>query len=168
MWCRKRFCRTQGRSCVLKLRPDTAKYISKYIWKDPQKCVLVFPAKWESRESTLSFPFTSSSCFCSGYLKSSWRSEVKVAQPHLTLCAHQASLSIGFSRQEYWSGLPCPSPGDLPHPGIEPRFPALQVDSLRFELPRKPKSNPSWGLEHIPKQNPRELWLRLDTDPVIS
>ena len=43
--------------------------------------------------------------------------------------AHQAPLSMGFSRQEYWSGLPCPSPGDLPDPGTEPRSPALQVDS---------------------------------------
>ena len=42
--------------------------------------------------------------------------------------AHQARLSMRFSRQEYWSGLPCPLPGDLPHPGIEPtslRSPAL-------------------------------------------
>ena len=41
-----------------------------------------------------------------------------------------APLSIEFSRQEYWSGLPFPTPGDLPDPGIEPGFPALQVDSL--------------------------------------
>ena len=40
--------------------------------------------------------------------------------------AHQALLSMGFFRQEYWSGLPFPSPGDLPYPGIEPRYPALQ------------------------------------------
>jgi len=40
--------------------------------------------------------------------------------------AHQAHLSMGFSRQEYWSGLPYPPPGDLPDPGIEPRSPALQ------------------------------------------
>ena len=46
----------------------------------------------------------------------------------------QASLSMGFSRQEYWSGLPFPSPGDLPHPGIEPWSPALQADSLPIEL----------------------------------
>ena len=44
--------------------------------------------------------------------------------------AHQAPLSMGFSRQEYWSGLPCPPPGDLPDPGIEPRFPTLQVISF--------------------------------------
>ena len=48
--------------------------------------------------------------------------------------ARQAPLSMGFSRQEYWSGLPFPSPGDLPDPGIEPRSPALQADSLPTEL----------------------------------
>ena len=48
--------------------------------------------------------------------------------------ACQASLSMGFSRQEYWSGLPFPSPGDLPNPGIKPRSPALQADSLLTEL----------------------------------
>ena len=45
---------------------------------------------------------------------------------------------MGFSRQGYWSGLPFPSPGDLPNPGIEPRSPALQVDSLPTELQGKP------------------------------
>ena len=44
--------------------------------------------------------------------------------------AHPAPLSMGFPRQEYWSGLPFPSPGDLPNPGIKPASPALQVDSL--------------------------------------
>ena len=47
--------------------------------------------------------------------------------------ASQAPLSVGFSRQEYWSGLPFLSPGDLPDPGIEPRSPALQEDSLLSE-----------------------------------
>jgi len=42
---------------------------------------------------------------------------------------------MGFSRQEYWSGLPFPSPGDLPDPGIEPRSPALQADALTSEPP---------------------------------
>ena len=50
----------------------------------------------------------------------------------------QAPPSMGFSRQEYWSGLPCPSPGDLPNPGIKPGSPALQADSLPSELPGKP------------------------------
>ena len=44
--------------------------------------------------------------------------------------AHQAPPSMEFSRQEYWSGLPFPSPGDLPNPGIEPRSPPLQADAL--------------------------------------
>ena len=48
--------------------------------------------------------------------------------------ACQAPLSMGFSRQEYWSGLPFPSPADLPNPGIEPRSPVLQADSLPTEL----------------------------------
>ena len=55
--------------------------------------------------------------------------------------ASQAPLSMRFSRQEYWSGLPFPSPGDLPNPGIEPRSPALQVDSLPAEPPGKPGSD---------------------------
>ena len=46
------------------------------------------------------------------------------------LVAHQAPLSMGFYRLEYWSGLSCPPPGDLPNPGTEPAFPSLQVDSL--------------------------------------
>ena len=50
---------------------------------------------------------------------------------------YQAPPSMGFSRQEYWSGLPFPSPGNLPDPGIEPRFPTLQTDALPSELPGK-------------------------------
>ena len=51
--------------------------------------------------------------------------------------ARQAPLSMGFSRQEYWSGLPFPTPGDLPNPGTEPESPALQADSL-------PSGPPTW------------------------
>ena len=51
--------------------------------------------------------------------------------------AYQAPLSMGFSRQEYWNGLPFPSPGDLPNPGIEPRSPTLQADTLPSEPPGK-------------------------------
>jgi len=47
--------------------------------------------------------------------------------------AYQAPPSMGFSRQEYWSGLPFPSPGDLPHPGIKPRSPSFQTDTLTSE-----------------------------------
>ena len=72
--------------------------------------------------------------------------KVKVKSPsHVQLfvtpwtVADQAPQSVEFSRQEYWSGLPFPSPGDLPNPGIEPEFPALQADALPSEPPRKPK-----------------------------
>ena len=66
---------------------------------------------------------------------------------HAQLCAmlwsiaRQAPLSMGVSRQGYWSGLRFPSPGDLPDPGIEPRSPALQADALPSEPPGKPMSN---------------------------
>ena len=49
--------------------------------------------------------------------------------------AHHVPLSMGFSRQEYWSGLPFPTPGDLPDPEIKPGSPALQADSLPSEPP---------------------------------
>ena len=52
--------------------------------------------------------------------------------------ADKAPLSVEFSRQEYWSGSPFPSPGDLPKPGIEPRSPALQADALLSEPSGKP------------------------------
>ena len=54
--------------------------------------------------------------------------------------AHQAPLSVGFSRQEYWTGLPFPSPGDLPDPGIEPLPPKLAGKFFTTEPPGKPKS----------------------------
>ena len=56
------------------------------------------------------------------------------------IVAYQASPSVGFSRQEYWSGLPFPSPGDLPDPGIKPGSPALEADALTSERPGKPIS----------------------------
>ena len=56
--------------------------------------------------------------------------------------AYQAPLSMGFSRQECWSGLPFPSPGDLPDPGIKPGSPALQADALPSEPPGKPPDQP--------------------------
>ena len=57
------------------------------------------------------------------------------ATPWTVAC--QAPLSMGFSRQEYWSGLPFPSPRDLPDPGVKPGSPALQADSLPTELQGK-------------------------------
>ena len=53
-------------------------------------------------------------------------------------CSLPGPFAMGFSRQEYWSGLPRPSPGDLPDPGIKPKSPGLQADSLPSEPPRRP------------------------------
>ena len=80
-------------------------------------------------------------------------SQKKQASIYKTMCCLSSQLCLtlrphglqtarlfypwGFSRQEYWGGLPCPPPGDLPHPGIKPRSPALQTDSLLSELPGK-------------------------------
>ena len=76
-----------------------------------------------------------------------------------TILAHQAPKSMGFSRQEYWSGLPYPTPGDLPNPGMEcasPAVPALQKVSLPTEPPGKPiwkiggcRSRQTWILTHM-------------------
>ena len=66
-------------------------------------------------------------------------------QPSGLYVARQVPLSIGFSRQEYWSGLPFPSPGDLPNPGIKPGSPALQANSLPAE---PPNGWPIWGKEN--------------------
>ena len=66
--------------------------------------------------------------------------------------AYKAPPSMGFSRQEYWSGLPLPSPGDLPDPGIELRSPALQKDSVPAEPQGKPRI-----LERVPIPSPADL-----------
>ena len=63
--------------------------------------------------------------------------------------AYQAPPSMGFSRQEYWSGLPFPSPGDLPDPGIEPRSPTLQADALTSEPPGKVVVFSNLRLSHV-------------------
>ena len=71
--------------------------------------------------------------------------------------AHQAPLSMGFSRQGYWSGLPFPSPGNLPHPGVEPRSPTWQADALTSEPPGKlnHQAPPSMGFSR------QEYWSGL-------
>ena len=91
--------------------------------------------------------------------------------------ARQAPPSKGFTRQENWSGLPCPPPGDLPYPGIEPRSPALQVDSLPSEPPGKPK-NTGVGCHFLLQGNfPTQGWnphllpllhWQVDSSPLVS
>ena len=80
-----------------------------------------------------------------------WKWKVKVKSlSHVQLfatpwtVAHQAPPSKGFSRHEYWSGSPFPSPGDLPDPGIEPKSPTLQADALTSEPPGKPDIKKRW------------------------
>ena len=80
--------------------------------------------------------------------------KVKVTQSCPTLrdpmdCSLPAPPSMGFSRQEYWSGLPFPSPGDLPDTGIEPWSPAFQADALTSEPPGKPKNTGVGSLYHL-------------------
>ena len=94
-----------------------------------------------------------------------------LATPWTVAC--QAPLFLGFSRQEYWSGLPFPSPGDLPQLGIEPRSPALQADSLPTELQGKPRlSYLKWYLvdsycceNHCQHPSP-ELFSSCKTEPL--
>ena len=92
--------------------------------------------------------------YCEIYLKVAKRVDFKSS--HCVVCVNvrlfatpravdrQASLSMGFSRQEYWSGLPFPSPEDVSDPGIEPWSPALQADSLPFELQGNPEQVLTW------------------------
>ena len=82
-----------------------------------------------------------------------------VAQSCPTLCD-----PTEFSRPEYWSGLPCPPPGDHPNPGIHSRYPALQADSLLTESPGKPNTvevtNIFKGLDVVDSV-PEELWTEV-------
>ena len=79
--------------------------------------------------------------------------------------AHQAPPSMGFSRQEYWSGLPFPFPEDLPDPGIKPRSPALQADALTSEPPGKPfviskgDKNGTWKVVSFQYVFPMRGWI---------
>ena len=81
-------------------------------------------------------------CMNSGK-KVKWLSRVRLFETPRTV-ARQAPLPVAFSRQEYWSGLPFPPPGDLPSPGIESQSPALQADSLLPEPLGKPPMH-VWG-----------------------
>ena len=79
---------------------------------------------------------------------------------------------MGFSRQEYWSGLPCPPPGDLPYPEIKPRFPTLQVDSLPSEPPGKPKNTGAGSLSLLqgifPTQESNRVSPALQVDSLLT
>ena len=116
----------------------------------------VYPA-WDSlcfQDLTISFPMLRnfsaiiSSSISSGSLSfssslSEWVKSFSCVQLFVIpwTVAYQAPLSMGFSRQEYWNGLPFPSPGDLPYPGIEPGSSTSQADALPSEPPGEPSSS---------------------------
>ena len=105
---------------LLLLFQNTSKYVYMCIYVCVYTCVCVYV------------------CVCAGLclvtLSSPTRCDPMDCNPPRLLCPW------GFSRQEYCSGLPCPPPGDFPKPGIEPRFPVMQVDSLPSEPPGEPKN----------------------------
>ena len=93
------------------------------------------------------------------------RINMNVKVSHVRLFASPWTIPfLQFSRSEYWGGQPFPSPGDLPNPGIKPRSPTLQVDSLPAEPPEKPKSTGvgSPSLFHLPNGSPA---LQVDSLP---
>ena len=93
-------------------------------------------------------------------------SRVRLFQTPWTV-AYQAPPSMGFSRQECWSGLPFPSPGDLPDPGIEPGSPTFQADALTSELPGNPSQLYSGSDKQIQgirsDRVPEDLWTEIIT-----
>ena len=75
---------------------------------------------------------------------------------------------MGFPRQEYWSGLPCPPPGDLSDPGIEPVSPALQADSLPLSHQVNPDQLLKWSLHQVLLRFPAECVFSQDIDQDLS
>ena len=110
-------------------------YLIYYLWTSLGPLT---PGKWEiSLGEGCSYPVVT---HVSGTLKgSSVLSRVQIFVAPWTV-AHQAPLSMRFPRWEYWTGLPFPSPGDLPDPGIEPESPALAGEFFTTESPGKPSS----------------------------
>ena len=91
-------------------------------------------------ETVRDFIFGGSKITADGDYSHEIKRHLLLGRKAMTNLAYQAPPSMGFSRQEYRGGLPFPSLGDLPGPGIEPRSPSLQVDSLLSEPPGKPKN----------------------------
>ena len=79
--------------------------------------------------------------------------------------AYQAPPSMGFPRQEYWSGLPFPSPGELPNPGMEPGSPTLWADTLLSEPPGKPMARSSEMQSQMQYSDTGGLWCVCHGDP---
>ena len=96
-----------------------------------------------------------------------------VTQSCLTLWPHGLEFArllclCEFSRQEHWSGLPCPPPGTFPNPGTDPRAPTQQVNSLPSESPEKPRSTYSWVFSLVHTIVLRQLVESTDAEPWIQ
>ena len=133
--CKHRRCLLRVDLCSLRAPPATSVTILKSHEDEAGtsvKCIQVFAAR--HRTHTTKSSYAHEACVCnpsSIYAAPSRFSRVQL------FAAHQAPLSVGFSRQEYWGGFPFPLAGVLPIPGIEPVSPALQADSSPFEPPGK-------------------------------
>ena len=108
-------------------------------WKRKwQPTTVLLPGKFHGQRSLVRYsPWGRKELDMTERLHLSHFSHVQLFVTLLTM-PPQAPLSMRFSRQEYWSELPCSLPGDFPDPGIEPRSPALQADALPSEPPEKP------------------------------
>ena len=82
--------------------------------------------------------------------------------------AHQAPLTMEFSRQEYWSELPFPSPGNLPYPGIEPRSPVLEADALTSEPPGQENSRNTSTSALLITLKPLTVWITTNCEKFLK
>ena len=110
---------------------------------------------WDICLVPLEFRASSGIRLCCAVLSCIWHLQPHGLQPARLLCRW------GFSRQKYWSRLPCPPPKDLPNPGIKPRSPALQADSLPAEPPGKPKNTGVGSLSLLQGNFPTRHWTRV-------
>ena len=104
----------------------------------PPRCKAPKALEWNSYKSEVCVPGPSSLFSPSSHMALGLLPTLPSVRTEGACWARQAPLSVGSSRQEYWSGLPFPSPGDLPNPGMEPRSPTLQADSWLSGPPGKP------------------------------
>ena len=143
-WCENISCSVMSARCSLMdcSLPGSSVHSSSLCLSSVQSLspVQLFVTPWTvARQASLSITNSQNSLklmSMESVMPSSHLSHVQLFATPWTV-AHQAFLSMRFSRQEYWSGLPFPSPGDLPDPGIKPGSSALQADSLPPEPPGK-------------------------------
>ena len=136
---------TPAKGGLLKMRPGASQGQSTQLCRPPEsRCLILRKRRWHlsrgqnENRSSVGRPWEGAEIKCPCAVLS--HSDVSYSLwPH-GLQSTRLFFSWGFSRQEHWSGLPCPPPGNLPNPGIRPRSSSLQVDSLPTEPPGKPKN----------------------------